>query len=45
MEIYVVFPHELVEIHVFGVKPPLLPVGGVVGCDTGISDGGVVPDV
>jgi hypothetical protein len=38
VEIDVIFTHELVKLDVLGVEPPLLPLRGVAGGDTRISD-------
>jgi hypothetical protein len=37
VEIYVVLSHELVEMDVLGIEPPLLPFGCEVRCDAKIA--------
>jgi len=41
----VVLAHELVELNILGVLPPLLPLLGVSCCDRRVADGGIEPDV
>lgn len=41
----VVLGHKLVELHLVGVLPPLLPLLGVVGRDGKVPNGGIKPDV
>ena len=45
MEWYVVFAKELVQLDLFGVEPPLLPLRGVVGCDGWIANTSFEPDI
>jgi len=45
MERNVVFTHELDQLDVFSILPPLFPTLSVVGSDGNVSDGGIIPDV
>ena len=45
MERYVVLAHELVQLDILGVLPPLLPILGVSGSDGGVTNGGIEPDI
>ncbi len=38
VEVDIILAHELVQVHVFGVKPPLFPVLGIVGSDTWVTN-------
>lgn len=37
MEIHVVFAHELIEMDVLGIQPPLLPLGCEIRSNTRIA--------
>lgn len=39
VEVDIIFAHELIQSHVLGVQPPLLPFGSIVGGDTWIANG------
>jgi hypothetical protein len=41
VEIDIVFTHELEKANVLGVKPPLFPFGGIVGCNAWITYWGI----
>lgn len=41
VEVNVILAHELVEMNILGVEPPLLPILGIVGGDTGVSNWGI----
>jgi hypothetical protein len=41
VEVYIIFTHELVKVDVLGVKPPLFPFWGIVGCDAGVTNGSI----
>lgn len=45
VEICVVLAHKLVKVDILRVEPPLFPVGGKVGGDTGVADASVEPNV
>ena len=45
VERHVVLGHELVELHLLGILPPLLPLLRVVGCDGEVADGRIKPHV
>ena len=45
MECRVVFAHELVQLHVLLVLPPLLPLIDVVCCDGDVANWSVKPHV
>lgn len=38
VEVHIVLPHELIQLHVLGVEPPLFPFAGIIGGDTRITD-------
>lgn len=39
VEVHVILSHELVQVDIFWIEPPLLPLWKIVGCNTGVSDG------
>lgn len=45
MESHVVFSHELIQLHILLVLPPLLPLVGVPSSDRDITDRSVKPDI
>jgi len=45
VESQVVLSHELVQLHVLSVLPPLLPLVAVVGGDGDIADGSIEPHI
>lgn len=45
MESQVILSHELVQLHVLSVLPPLLPLVAVVGGDRDVADGGIEPNI
>jgi hypothetical protein len=45
MERDVVLSHELHQLHLLRVLPPLFPFWSVVGCDGEIPNGRIEPDV
>jgi hypothetical protein len=40
MEIHVVLAHELIEVDVLGIKPPLLILGREICCNANVADRG-----
>lgn len=45
MEGNVILAHELVQLDVLRVLPPLLPVIGIVGSNRGVTNRGIEPDI
>ena len=41
MEINIIFPHELVELNVFLIEPPFLPLCSVACSHTGVTKGSI----
>ena len=46
MERYIILPHKLVKLNLFGVLPPLhIPFTKQIGCNRDITDRSVEPDI
>lgn len=45
MERHIVLAHELIQLHILWISPPLLPVLGVVGCDGHIANASIEPHI
>lgn len=45
VERHVVFTHELIQLYILGVLPPLGPIVSVVGSDARVTDRCVEPDI
>lgn len=41
----IVFTHELIELDIIGVLPPLFPLLGVACCNAGVSNRSIIPDI
>lgn len=41
VEVDIIFTHELVKVDIVRVEPPLFPLWGIVGCDTGVTKGSI----
>jgi len=37
VEIHIVFAHELIEMDILGIKPPLPPLGCEIRCNTNVA--------
>jgi hypothetical protein len=45
VEVHIVFAHELIEMNVLGIKPPLLPLGREICGYAEVAYGGIVLQV
>ena len=41
MKVNIIFAHELIQLDILRVKPPLFPFRGIVGRDTRIANRGI----